>query len=103
MFSCFCYQCNHYGRNQMTHQLESTPTHATFGSTEEHAPAKLTHPAESRVAIVTGGSRGIGRESAERLARDGFRVVIGYAGNHQEASKAVRGIADRGGTAIAVQ
>jgi 3-oxoacyl-[acyl-carrier protein] reductase len=87
----------------MTHQFETTPGHTATRSTEEQAPAKLTYPAESRVAIVTGGSRGIGRESAERLARDGFRVVIGYAGNHQEASKAVRGISDHGGTAIAVQ
>lgn len=87
----------------MTHQLETTPAPAASGGTEQQAAAKSTRQAESRVAIVTGGSRGIGRESAERLAKDGFSVVIGYAGNHQEASKAVRVIKDFGGSAIAIQ
>ena len=34
-----------------------------------------------RVAIVTGGSGGIGRVAVERLARDGYSIVINYAGN----------------------
>ena len=34
-----------------------------------------------KTAIVTGASGGIGREVAQRLARDGFAVVVGYAGN----------------------
>ncbi|MDQ0940111.1 SDR family oxidoreductase [Streptomyces sp. V1I1] len=55
----------------------------------------------SRVAIVTGGSRGIGRETAERLAADGFAVVINYAGNQTEAEAAVAVIAAAGGQAIA--
>ncbi|MFK4225922.1 SDR family oxidoreductase [Streptomyces sp. NPDC019890] len=54
-----------------------------------------------RVAIVTGGSRGIGRESAERLASDGFAVVINYAGNQAEAEAAVAAITAAGGQAIA--
>ncbi|WP_339129956.1 SDR family oxidoreductase [Streptomyces sp. f51] len=54
-----------------------------------------------RVAIVTGGSRGIGRESAERLAREGFAVVVNYAGNAAEADKAVAAIAEAGGQAVA--
>ena len=54
-----------------------------------------------RVAIVTGGSRGIGRESAERLASDGFAVVINYAGNQAEAEAAVAAIGAAGGQAIA--
>lgn len=54
-----------------------------------------------RVAIVTGGSRGIGRETAERLAADGFAVVINYAGNQTEAEAAVAAIAADGGQAIA--
>ncbi|MFE4372986.1 SDR family oxidoreductase [Streptomyces sp. NPDC056835] len=54
-----------------------------------------------RVAIVTGGSRGIGRESAERLAADGFAVVLNYAGNTTEAEAAVAAITASGGQAMA--
>ncbi len=57
----------------------------------------------ARVAIVTGGSRGIGRESAERLASDGFAVVVGYGGNKNEAQAAVDAITAAGGQAIAAQ
>jgi 3-oxoacyl-[acyl-carrier protein] reductase len=57
--------------------------------------------APRRVAIVTGGSRGIGRETAERLAADGFAVVINYAGNQTEAEAAVAAIAAAGGQATA--
>ncbi|MFE2493268.1 SDR family oxidoreductase [Streptomyces scopuliridis] len=54
-----------------------------------------------RVAIITGGSRGIGRESAERLAADGFAVVLNYAGNNAEAEAAVAAITAAGGQAMA--
>ncbi|WP_329547035.1 SDR family oxidoreductase [Streptomyces sp. NBC_01356] len=56
-----------------------------------------------RVAVVTGGSRGIGRETAERLAADGFAVVVNYAGNEAEAGKAVAAITEKGGQAVAVR
>ena len=55
------------------------------------------------VAIVTGGSRGIGRETAERLSKDGFAIVVNYAGNPAEADAAVKSITDAGGEAIAVR
>jgi 3-oxoacyl-[acyl-carrier protein] reductase len=58
---------------------------------------------DPRVAVVTGGSRGIGRETAERLAADGFAVVVNYAGNEAEAEKAVAAITGAGGQAIAVR
>ncbi|MGW6604438.1 SDR family oxidoreductase [Streptomyces sp. NPDC055036] len=54
-----------------------------------------------RVAIITGGSRGIGRESAERLAADEFAVVLNYAGNNTEAEAAVGAITAAGGQAMA--
>jgi len=56
-------------------------------------------PAPARVAIVTGGSRGIGRAVVSRLAADGYKVVVGYAGNTEEAEAAAR----EAGDAIAVQ
>ena len=54
-----------------------------------------------RVAIITGGSGGIGRVSAERLAADGFAVVVHYAGNKERADETVSAIAATGGRAIA--
>lgn len=57
----------------------------------------------TRVAVVTGGSRGIGRETAERLAADGYAVVVNYAGNEAEADKTVAAITEAGGAAIAVR
>jgi 3-oxoacyl-[acyl-carrier protein] reductase len=62
-----------------------------------------TDNTNGRVAIVTGGSRGIGRETAERLSRDGFAIVVGYAGNEEEAEAAVKSITDAGGRAVAAQ
>lgn len=56
-----------------------------------------------RVAIVTGGSRGIGRGCAERLAADGYAVVIGYSANAAAADEVVAGIRAAGGDAIAAR
>ena len=41
----------------------------------------------SRVAFVTGGTRGIGRAISERLAADGYKVAAGYSGNDEAAQK----------------
>ncbi|MEU2348853.1 SDR family oxidoreductase [Modestobacter sp. NPDC049651] len=56
-----------------------------------------------RVAVVTGGSRGIGRAVAGRLAGDGFAVVVGYAGNRAAAEDAVAEVTAAGGRAVAVR
>jgi 3-oxoacyl-[acyl-carrier protein] reductase len=53
-------------------------------------------------AIVTGASGGIGRGIAERLAKEGFPVVVHYAGNAGKADEAVKAIETAGGKAIAV-
>jgi len=55
------------------------------------------------VAIVTGGSRGIGREIALRLAADGFNVAIGFANDKEGAEATVKEIQRKGVRGIAIQ
>jgi len=56
-----------------------------------------------KVAIVTGGSRGIGRAVSEMLARSGAHVVVNYAGNEAAARETVESIVAAGGKADAKQ
>lgn len=56
-----------------------------------------------RVAIITGGSRGIGRQVAVRLTAQGYAVVVNYAGNKANADAFVETLTADGGTAIAVR
>lgn len=59
--------------------------------------------AEDRVALVTGGSRGIGRSLSIALAASGHRVAVNYSRNKEAAEEVVTAIAAAGGVAIAVQ
>ncbi|MFC5668849.1 SDR family oxidoreductase [Streptomyces incanus] len=60
-------------------------------------------PSAARVAVVTGGSRGIGRAVSLKLARDGLAVVVDYAGDTAAAEETVKTITAVGGQAISVR
>jgi 3-oxoacyl-[acyl-carrier protein] reductase len=56
-----------------------------------------------KTSLITGGSRGIGRAIAERLAADGAAIVINYARSEQLAQEVVKAISEKGGKAIGIQ
>ena len=57
----------------------------------------------TRVAVITGASRGIGAATASVLAQRGFRVVVNYRSSAEEAEHVVRRLVDAGGEAVAIR
>lgn len=58
---------------------------------------------KGKIAVVTGGSRGIGSAIAKELGREGATVVVNYNGSHKQAQAVVEEITAMGGSAIALQ
>ncbi|WP_119287668.1 SDR family oxidoreductase [Streptomyces sp. YIM 130001] len=56
-----------------------------------------------KIALVTGGNRGLGRATAQSLARHGLRVIVTYRGDPHEAEETVKSIQDTGATAAALR
>ena len=57
---------------------------------------------DNKVAIVTGGSRDIGRAISEKLAAEGAKVAVNYCNSQENAEATVKEIESTGGTAVAV-
>jgi 3-oxoacyl-[acyl-carrier protein] reductase len=64
--------------------------------------SKMSH-LDQKVILVTGASRGIGATIARRLAGEGAKVIVNYAGNKASADQVVNDIKQNGGDAIALQ
>jgi 3-oxoacyl-[acyl-carrier protein] reductase len=79
------------------------PPREAFGVSRKADFKGASAMTENRVAIVTGGSSGIGRETAVRLGREGYSVVVMYGGNQVQGEEAVKEVEQAGGKAIAVQ
>lgn len=58
---------------------------------------------KNKIALVTGGSRGLGRDMAISLAKKGHHVVITYAGNKTEADNTIKLVEEAGGKCAALQ
>ena len=76
---------------------------AEFTGGEEDVTTVPMKNLEGKIAVVTGGGRGIGRAISLRLARDGAKVVVNYSRSADAAEQVVSEIAAAGGRALALQ
>ena len=87
------------GQRYCTHAWRSGPGPSAMTA----SPSTASSPAVRRIVLVTGGSRGLGRNTAEHLARQGLDVVLTYRERADEAQAAVAAIEALGGRAAALQ
>src|SRR6202011_2444079 len=86
--------------------LTARPTYATGSARNEIrgiGEKTMTRKLEGKIALITGGSRGIGAAIAKRLAADGANVAIKYTKGAEAAASVVKEMERNGGKAIAIQ
>src|SRR5215471_3673955 len=99
---------NFYSENRQiqpekTHQARLPTVQSVSRSKSQKDEGDSMSKLANKVALVTGGSRGIGAAIAKRLASDGASVAITYAKDSKAAAEVVKAIEQKGGKAIAIQ
>ncbi|GAA3302640.1 hypothetical protein GCM10020295_48980 [Streptomyces cinereospinus] len=92
----------HPPRTSATRSTPRTPSTA-YLTGQHHVRRRKMGNLTGRTALVTGAGRGMGRATAERLARDGALVAVHYGSSKDAAEEVVAGIERDGGRAFAVR